>query len=80
MFISEAGAVHRDLAARNIFMTENGICKIGDFGLARNLQYYSASGDNVAIKWAAPESITDGMFSTHTDVWSYGIFVVGVVR
>ena len=29
--------VHRDLAARNILLGENNICKISDFGFARDV-------------------------------------------
>lgn len=29
--------VHRDVAARNVLLTDRGVCKITDFGLARDI-------------------------------------------
>ena len=67
----------RDLAARNCLVTTgddlNIIVKIGDFGLAREVyahDYYKQSGDRLLpIRWMAPESILDGVYSTASDVW-----------
>jgi serine/threonine protein kinase len=72
--------VHRDLAARNVLVKNvKGVfvCKISDFGLARDVyeeDFYQKSENGVmAIKWMAPEALTDRIFTTKGDVWSYGI-------
>lgn len=69
--------VHGDLAARNVLLANNNIVKICDFGLARNLRnemnYQKKSQGPLPVKWMAIESLTRGIFSSQSDVWSYGI-------
>ena len=51
--------------------------KLGDFGLTRELQakdYYRGSGF-LPIKWMAPESLMEGIFTTKTDVWAFGVLM-----
>ena len=70
--------LHGDLAARNILLTVNNIVKICDFGLARhvyNNTYNKSSKAPLPIKWMAIESIRDLVFSTKSDVWSFGILL-----
>jgi predicted Ser/Thr protein kinase len=68
--------VHRDLAARNILLTSGGEPKISDFGMSRVLEErnegktYNNMGP---IRWMAPESIKQRVYSKQSDVWSFGI-------
>ncbi|XP_051172490.1 vascular endothelial growth factor receptor 1-like isoform X2 [Leptopilina boulardi] len=76
-YLSERKVLHGDLAARNILLAENNIVKICDFGLAKTMykdNNYKKKGDALLpIKWMAIESIRDRVFSTQSDVWSFGI-------
>ncbi|VDM84550.1 unnamed protein product, partial [Strongylus vulgaris] len=74
--------IHRDLAARNCLLTERGPnrrAKIGDFGMARDIyenNYYRKGGRaKLPVRWMPPEAFLDGLFTTQTDVWSFGIFM-----
>ncbi|KAI0984474.1 hypothetical protein GJ496_000841 [Pomphorhynchus laevis] len=71
--------IHRDLAARNVLLAENKICKVADFGLAKDLSYayyYRRKTDGrIPIKWMAPEALFDQRTSTKSDVWSYGVLI-----
>lgn len=48
--------VHRDLAARNVLISESGVAKVSDFGLARTECGNSDTG-KLPIKWTAPEAL-----------------------
>ncbi|XP_012285918.1 vascular endothelial growth factor receptor 1 isoform X2 [Orussus abietinus] len=76
-YLSHRKVLHGDLAARNILLAENGVVKICDFGLAKTMykdDNYKKKGDGpLPIKWMAIESIRDRVFSTQSDIWSFGI-------
>ncbi|CAJ0590574.1 unnamed protein product [Cylicocyclus nassatus] len=71
--------IHRDLAARNCLlkMGPNRRAKIGDFGMARDIyenNYYRKGGRaKLPVRWMPPEAFLDGLFTTQTDVWSFGV-------
>lgn len=69
--------MHGDLAARNILLAENNVVKICDFGLAKTMykddNYKKQGNAPLPIKWMAIESIRDRIFSTQSDIWSFGI-------
>ncbi|XP_051935906.1 platelet-derived growth factor receptor beta [Hippocampus zosterae] len=78
-FLASKNCVHRDLAARNVLICEGKLVKICDFGLARDIMhdsnYISKGSTFLPLKWMAPESIFQNLYTTLSDVWSYGILL-----
>uniref|UniRef100_A0A8D3BP70 receptor protein-tyrosine kinase n=1 Tax=Scophthalmus maximus TaxID=52904 RepID=A0A8D3BP70_SCOMX len=78
-FLASKNCVHRDLAARNVLICEGKLVKICDFGLARDIMhdtnYISKGSTFLPLKWMAPESIFHNLYTTLSDVWSYGILL-----
>uniref|UniRef100_A0A8C0WG88 Tyrosine-protein kinase receptor n=1 Tax=Castor canadensis TaxID=51338 RepID=A0A8C0WG88_CASCN len=69
--------VHRDLAARNCMVAHDFTVKIGDFGMTRDIyemDYYRKGGKGLLpVRWMAPESLKDGVFTASSDMWSFGV-------
>uniref|UniRef100_A0A7M4FYV5 Platelet-derived growth factor receptor beta n=2 Tax=Crocodylus porosus TaxID=8502 RepID=A0A7M4FYV5_CROPO len=78
-FLASKNCVHRDLAARNVLICEGKLVKICDFGLARDIvrdsNYISKGNTFLPLKWMAPESIFNNLYTTLSDVWSFGILL-----
>lgn len=78
-YLSSKKVVHRDLAARNVLVTDQNICKVADFGFSRDIMidniYERKSEGRLPIRWMAPESLYDNIYTTKTDVWSYGVLM-----
>ncbi|CAD5111384.1 DgyrCDS699 [Dimorphilus gyrociliatus] len=76
-YLSNRQCIHRDLAARNVLVASNGVAKIADFGLSRDLtetEYYRLRpGGRIPIKWVPPETLFDFKFTIMSDVWAYGV-------
>lgn len=76
-YLSAKKFVHRDLAARNCMVAEDLTVKIGDFGMTRDIYetdyYRKGTKGLLPVRWMAPESLKDGVFTSFSDVWSYGV-------
>ncbi|KAM4726473.1 macrophage colony-stimulating factor 1 receptor 2 isoform 2-T3 [Anableps anableps] len=78
-FLSSRNCIHRDVAARNVLLTDCCVAKICDFGLARDIKnddsYIVQGNARLPVKWMAPESIFQCLYTVQSDVWSYGVLL-----
>ncbi|PIO74424.1 hypothetical protein TELCIR_03567 [Teladorsagia circumcincta] len=76
-YLSLEKVIHRDLAARNCLLGSKNELKISDFGLSvmNKSELRLNKLHKVPIKWLSPETIKEGVFSTKTDVWSFGVLM-----
>src|SRR5262249_51363997 len=72
----EHGIVHRDLKPGNLFH-ENGVVKIGDYGLSKFISASRRSGQSVSIgsvHYMAPE-ISHGRYGKEVDQYALGVIL-----
>ena len=75
--IHDRKILHRDLKGQNIFLTANGIVKVGDFGIARVLRN---TGEFAATRigtpyYMSPEIMDGKRYNSKTDIWSLGVIL-----
>uniref|UniRef100_A0A6Q2XU14 receptor protein-tyrosine kinase n=1 Tax=Esox lucius TaxID=8010 RepID=A0A6Q2XU14_ESOLU len=76
-YLSCKNFIHRDLAARNCMLNENMNVCVADFGLSKKIyngDYYRQGRiSKMPVKWIAIESLADRVYTTKSDVWSFGV-------
>lgn len=72
-YAHKIGVLHRDLKPENILITDDGVVKITDFGLARFIKTGSIAASTAGTPiYMAPE-VWSGKFSEKSDIWSIGV-------
>ena len=74
-FLHAQKKIHRDIKAGNILLTDEGVVKLGDFGVSAQLT------DSISKKiskigtpyWMSPEVISQKSYDSKCDIWSLGI-------
>lgn len=75
--VHNANILHRDLKSQNIFLTQKGMVKLGDFGIAKVLD---ASDDQARTQigtpyYLSPEICESRPYGRQSDVWSLGVIL-----
>lgn len=75
--------IHRDLKLGNLFISENMEIKIGDFGLATNIQYEGERKHTICgtPNYIAPEILEgkSGGHSYEVDFWAIGVIIYTLI-
>ncbi|XP_038065545.1 fibroblast growth factor receptor 2-like [Patiria miniata] len=78
-FLASKSCIHRDLATRNILLGDDLVAKVSDFGLARDIQdssqYEMKSHGRVPVRWMAPESLLNNIYTSKSDVWGFAVLL-----
>src|SRR5688500_1645945 len=80
-FLHDCGIVHRDLKPGNIFY-ENGVVKIGDYGLSKAITAGHHSGQTVTVgtvHYMAPE-IGVGRYDRGIDIYALGALLYEMIK
>ena len=76
-YLHNRNVMHRDIKPDNLFISESGVIKLGDFGLAVQLEH-SCSKRNTTCgtsMYMGPE-VYDGGACLKSDVWSLGMSII----
>ena len=65
--------VHRDIKPQNIFVSDNGVFKLGDFGIAKTVEKTMGGTKIGTYKYMAPEVYNNQPYGTAADIYSLGL-------
>ena len=74
-FAHSNGVIHRDLKPSNLWLTANGVTKIGDFGIAISASHTRVTHSGAVlgtVAYMSPEQAIGGEVDERSDLYSFG--------
>ena len=75
--LHDLGIIHRDLKTANVFISKNGIVKLGDLNVSKVFSNQSQNQMNMTQtgtpSYASPEVWNNETYSQKSDMWSLGV-------
>jgi NIMA (never in mitosis gene a)-related kinase len=65
----------RDINDRNIFLTKNGIIKLGGFHFSKKLEKFSFKKKVIGTHYLSPEIVKNEPYNYKNDIWSLGVML-----
>ena len=82
-YLHDRSIVHRDVKGANVLVSEQGVCKLADFGCSKQLHGLrtgsleaSLNALQGSVPWMAPEVIKQSGHGRSADIWSVGATIV----
>lgn len=74
-YCHDVGVLHRDLKPQNVFLTQDGVVKLGDFGVARELDHTAAVAQTAigTPYFISPEIASGECYGRPADIWALGV-------
>ena len=72
--------VHRDIKPENIFVSDTGDYKLGDFGIAREMEHTTVGTMAGTYKYMAPEVYMNKPYGKTADIYSLGLVLYWVLN
>ena len=75
LYLHDHQIIHRDLKCANIFLTKNGVLKIGDLNVSKLSKNNYARTKTGTPYYLAPEVWEDRPYDYKCDIWSFGCII-----